>query len=203
MLLGRQPPLPAGGQETGLELELDLALFAPVSGSETPVARLPGSTPSTRESAAGAQGLPEPGPEPVTTAMSGLEAKTDILSEPEPEPEPEPEADQNPKAEPEPEPVVEQNPEAEPEPEDVFSDLKYSRDDARGPATCPAVPSMTRTGQQGPTMLWVNPHLAPKDPRRVKRAVQCYLRPCCLIFFLFLGNKNECRKKCFLAPLCC
>ncbi len=117
LLLGRQPPLPAGGQETGLELELDLALFAPVSGSETPVARLPGSTPSTRESAAGAQGLPEPGPEPVTTAMSGLEAKTDILSEPEPEPEPEPEADQNPKAEPEPEPVVEQNPEAEPEPE--------------------------------------------------------------------------------------
>ncbi len=79
LLLGRQPPLPAGGQETGLEL--DLALFAPVSGSEMPVARLPGSIPATRESAAVAQGPSEPGPEPVTTATSGLEAKTDILDE--------------------------------------------------------------------------------------------------------------------------
>lgn len=141
LLLGRQPPLPAGGQETGLELELDLALFAPVSGSETPVARLPGSTPSTRESVAVAQGLPEPVPEPVTTAMSGLEAKTDILSEPEPEPEPE--ADQNPKAEPEPEPVVEQNPEAEPEPEPrVITKAE--------PASEPSPAAVTRTVAPSP-----------------------------------------------------
>ncbi len=116
-VLGHPPALPAGGQETGLEL--DLALFTPVSGGETPVARLPGSPPAPPESAAAAQAPQEPWPEPVTTATSGLEAETDTLSEPkaEPEAEPEPKAELKPEAEPEPEAEQETEPVSEPEPE--------------------------------------------------------------------------------------
>lgn len=167
LLLGRQPPLRAGGQETGLEL--DLALFAPVSGGETPVARLPDSTPATRESAAVARGLPEPVPEPVTTAMSRLEAETDILSAPEHEHEHEPEAEENPKAEPDPKPERETEPVSKPEPEPR---IVTKAESASEPS--PAVPA----GAVAPSPLKPPSEVArpevkikpPPKPREVKRA---------------------------------
>ncbi len=112
-VLGRQAAPPAGGQETGLEL--DLALFAPLSVGETPVTRLPGAIAPPRELATAAQVPLEPWPEPETTTMSGLEAETDTLFEPEPEPEPEAERETEPVSKPEPEPGV--IPKAEPAPE--------------------------------------------------------------------------------------
>lgn len=179
LLLDRQPPLPAGGQEAGLEL--DLALFAPVSGGETPVARLPDSTLATRESAAVARGLPEPVPEPVPTAMPVLEAETDILPEPEPEPEtelkPEPVRETEPVSKPEPEPEPRIVTKAESASETDFESQPEPADVPKAePASEPS--RVVPAGAVAPSPLKPPPRVArpdaktkpPPKPREVKRA---------------------------------